>query len=207
MPDAQTRIIDAAVNPSASPTQRRYDLDWIRVGAFGLLILYHVGLVYGVYDWHIHSAHTFAWMREAVLITNPWRLTLLFLVSAVVNLGLCYVLIPLWGGTGAAVAAAAAAVISLVLRTVIGERYYRAIASFRYVGYTVGLMLAASVGNALLNSLPGWKYVFLSALYALALWLFRAELRTLLRTAGQLLRAAKDTLRRRRSTTHEGERT
>ena len=81
MPDRSGGIIDAAVNPSASSTQRRYDLDWIRVGAFCLLILYHVGLVYGVYDWHIHSAHTFAWMREAILITNPWRLTLLFLVS------------------------------------------------------------------------------------------------------------------------------
>ena len=69
------------MNPSASPTQRRYDLDWIRVGAFGLLILYHVGLVYGVYDWHVHSVHTFEWMREAILVTNPWRLTLLFLVS------------------------------------------------------------------------------------------------------------------------------
>ncbi|MCK6103670.1 DUF998 domain-containing protein [Brevundimonas sp. EYE_349] len=81
MPDRAAGPIDAAVNPSASPTQRRYDLDWIRVGAFGLLILYHVGLVYGVYDWHVHSAHTFEWMREAILVTNPWRLTLLFLVS------------------------------------------------------------------------------------------------------------------------------
>ena len=63
------------MNPSVSPSVRRYDLDWIRIGAFGLLILYHVGLVYGVYDWHIHSAHTFEWMREAILITNPWRLT------------------------------------------------------------------------------------------------------------------------------------
>nr|WP_315052965.1 acyltransferase family protein [uncultured Brevundimonas sp.] len=69
------------MNPPASPSARRYDLDWIRVGAFGLLILYHVGLVYAPYDWHVHSAHTFEWMREAVLITNPWRLTLLFLVS------------------------------------------------------------------------------------------------------------------------------
>ena len=66
---------------SPAPSVRRYDLDWIRVGAFGLLILYHVGLVYGVYDWHVHSVHTFEWMREAVLVTNPWRLTLLFLVS------------------------------------------------------------------------------------------------------------------------------
>ena len=64
----------------AGPT-RRLDLDWIRLSAFGLLILYHVGLVYAPYDWHMHSTHTFEWMREGVLITNPWRLTLLFLVS------------------------------------------------------------------------------------------------------------------------------
>ncbi|WP_299174828.1 acyltransferase family protein [uncultured Brevundimonas sp.] len=81
MPDAAVRIIDAVVPPSAPSSTRRHDLDWIRVGAFGLLILYHVGLVYGVYGWHVHSVHTFGWMREAILITNPWRLTLLFLVS------------------------------------------------------------------------------------------------------------------------------
>lgn len=71
LPEPIRRIIDAAVNPSAPPSVRRYDLDWIRVGAFGLLILYHVGLVYGVYGWHVHSVHTFEWMREAILITNP----------------------------------------------------------------------------------------------------------------------------------------
>ncbi len=67
--------------PPATASVRRLDLDWIRVSAFGLLILYHVGLAYAPYDWHVHSAHTFEWMREGVLITNPWRLTLLFLVS------------------------------------------------------------------------------------------------------------------------------
>lgn len=60
---------------------RRADLDWIRVCAFGLLILYHVGLVYSPFDWHIRSTHSFAWMRQALLLTSPWRLTLLFLVS------------------------------------------------------------------------------------------------------------------------------
>ena len=54
--------------PSAPSSTRRYDLDWIRVGAFGLLILYHVGLVYGVYGWHVHSVHTFEWMREAYAV-------------------------------------------------------------------------------------------------------------------------------------------
>jgi len=69
------------VSSDAPAPTRRLDLDWIRVAAFGLLILYHVGLVYAPYDWHVHSRHTFEWMREGVLVTNPWRLTLLFLVS------------------------------------------------------------------------------------------------------------------------------
>lgn len=64
-------------------TTRRADIDWIRVGAFGLLIIYHVGLFYAPWDWHVHSPHTFEWLRYGAQITNPWRLTLLFLVSGV----------------------------------------------------------------------------------------------------------------------------
>ena len=64
-----------------APSQRRADLDWIRVVAFGLLILFHVSLVYAPWDWHVHSRHTFAWLEEVTVATGPWRLTLLFLVS------------------------------------------------------------------------------------------------------------------------------
>ena len=56
------------VSDSPAPTLRRNDLDWIRVAAFGLLILYHVALVYAPYDWHIHSTHTFPWLHEALLL-------------------------------------------------------------------------------------------------------------------------------------------
>jgi surface polysaccharide O-acyltransferase-like enzyme len=66
---------------TVSPSSRRADLDWIRVGAFGLLILYHVALVYAPWDWHVHSRHYLEWLRDGALVTNPWRLTLLFLVS------------------------------------------------------------------------------------------------------------------------------
>lgn len=78
---AARSTIDARVTQTPIPSGRRNDLDWIRVAAFGLLILYHVALVYAPYDWHAHSVHTFAWLHEALLLTNPWRLTLLFLVS------------------------------------------------------------------------------------------------------------------------------
>jgi len=66
---------------TASMPDRRYDLDWIRVGAFFLLILYHVGMFYVPWDWHVKSPHPVEGLTLAMFLTNPWRLTLLFLVS------------------------------------------------------------------------------------------------------------------------------
>jgi glucan biosynthesis protein C len=63
------------------PSDRRADLDWIRVSAFFLLILYHVGMFYVPWGFHVKSPHPVAWLEPVMLITNPWRLTLLFLVS------------------------------------------------------------------------------------------------------------------------------
>ena len=45
--------------------QRRYDLDWVRIGAFMLLILYHVGMYYVTWDWHVKSPHASARARAA----------------------------------------------------------------------------------------------------------------------------------------------
>ena len=67
-----------AVSP---PPGRRYDLDWIRVGAFFLLILYHVGMFYVPWGWHVKSSHEVEALEPVMMITSPWRLTLLFLVS------------------------------------------------------------------------------------------------------------------------------
>ena len=68
---------------STAKLQRRADIDWIRIAAFGVLILYHVGLVYAPWDWHVHSPHTVPGLGLAALVTNPWRLTLLFMVSGI----------------------------------------------------------------------------------------------------------------------------
>jgi glucan biosynthesis protein C len=64
----------------SSPSRLVY-LDWIRVAAFGLLMLYHVGMFYVTWDWHVKSAHASHALEPLMLLTNPWRLTLLFLVS------------------------------------------------------------------------------------------------------------------------------
>lgn len=64
-----------------TPPERRHDLDWIRVCAFGLLVLYHVGMYYVTWDFHIKSPHASRALEPAMLLLNPWRLTLLFMVS------------------------------------------------------------------------------------------------------------------------------
>lgn len=66
---------------TAVPLDRRYDLDWIRVGAFFLLILYHTGMFYVPWEWHVKTPHVVDGLMPVMLLTNPWRLTLLFLVS------------------------------------------------------------------------------------------------------------------------------
>lgn len=61
---------------------RRHDLDTLRVFAFALLILYHVGMVY-VVDWafHIKSPTLLVWAEWPMVLVNRWRMSLLFLLS------------------------------------------------------------------------------------------------------------------------------
>ena len=61
--------------------ERHYGMDWLRIGAFGLLILYHIGMVFVPWGFQVKTAHPLAWAEIPMLLTSPWRLTLLFVVS------------------------------------------------------------------------------------------------------------------------------
>jgi glucan biosynthesis protein C len=65
------------------PTARRYDLDWLRIIAFGLLILYHVGMFYVTWGWHVKSNYVSSSVEPLMSLINPWRLALLFFISGV----------------------------------------------------------------------------------------------------------------------------
>lgn len=63
---------------------RRYDIDALRVLAFAVLILYHVGMYYVAdWGWHIKSEHTSALLQNIMILTSPWRMSLMFFISAV----------------------------------------------------------------------------------------------------------------------------
>jgi hypothetical protein len=62
-------------------TARRHDLDWVRIIAFGLLIAYHTGMYYVSWDWHVKSPFASTTLEPLMLLSSPWRLSLLFFVS------------------------------------------------------------------------------------------------------------------------------
>jgi len=67
---------------SAAAQARRYDIDFLRVFAFSLLILYHVSMLYAEGEgWHVKSAYQTDALNIPRLLVNQWRMPLLFIIS------------------------------------------------------------------------------------------------------------------------------
>lgn len=60
---------------------RRYDIDWIRVIAFDILIIFHVGMFFSPWDWHIKNNEIVDWLNYPMSFTSYWRIPILFVVS------------------------------------------------------------------------------------------------------------------------------
>ena len=86
MLDARTRTSAtdprSGANSPADATERRYDLDWLRIFAFGVLIFYHVGMFYVTWDWYLKSRYSASFL-EPVMGLTAGRLALLFFISGV----------------------------------------------------------------------------------------------------------------------------
>jgi hypothetical protein len=64
---------------------RRHDLDFVRVAAFMLLILYHVSLMYNSRAFLLKAPDSSPVFDVIHLWTHPWRMSLLFLISGAVT--------------------------------------------------------------------------------------------------------------------------
>ena len=61
--------------------ERRYDLDWIRVIVFDILIIYHVGMFFVPWEWHIKNNELINWLQYPMEFVSHWRLPILFVIS------------------------------------------------------------------------------------------------------------------------------
>jgi len=71
-------------------TERRFDIDWLRVIAIGFLIIYHVGFVFlpwGVFIGFIQNGESINSLWKPMSMLNIWRIPLLFFVS---GMGVCF---------------------------------------------------------------------------------------------------------------------
>jgi hypothetical protein len=69
---------------SADMPARRYDLDWLRIVAFILLILFHCGMFYVEnWGWHVKSNYQSSLLENVMLLVQPWRMTILWLICGI----------------------------------------------------------------------------------------------------------------------------
>jgi len=74
---------------------RRYDLDWLRVLVFALLIFYHVGMFFVPWGFHIKNNYIYDGLIYPMWFLNQWRLPILFIIS---GMGTYYALQKRTGG-------------------------------------------------------------------------------------------------------------
>ena len=65
-------------------SERRFDIDWLRVIAIGLLLIYHIAIGFqpwGVFIGFIQNNDSLEWIWYPMSMLNIWRIPLLFFVS------------------------------------------------------------------------------------------------------------------------------
>ncbi|MDB5733512.1 MAG: acyltransferase family protein [Alphaproteobacteria bacterium] len=64
---------------------RKYQLDWLRVLAFALLIPFHVGMLYVSWAYPLKSPRLIPGLEWGMLLLTPWRMALVFVISGVAS--------------------------------------------------------------------------------------------------------------------------
>ncbi|MFN0186158.1 MAG: acyltransferase family protein, partial [Aquabacterium sp.] len=171
-------------SPPGPAGTRALFLDWLRIAALGLLIVYHVGAYYARWPWHVNSplaAQTGPWVEPLMGLSAPWRMSLLFLVS-----GAATACMLVRDGASAALLRARARRLLLplllgVLLIVAPQSYLEVRERFGYSGGFVDFMRLYWAGHGGFADargrliLPTWNHLWFLpylAVYTAGLWLW-----------------------------------
>lgn len=63
--------------------ERKFFIDWLRIGLIISVFFFHVGMIFRPEKWHVNSVETFPFLDPIMWWLHLWRMPLLFLVSGV----------------------------------------------------------------------------------------------------------------------------
>lgn len=67
---------------SRATNERQYYIDWLRILLILSVFLFHVGMIFNTWDWHIKNDVQYAgFLRKTMIFLHYWRMPLLFLIS------------------------------------------------------------------------------------------------------------------------------
>lgn len=97
------------------------------------------------------------------------------IISVLLNLVLCILFQKWLGITGVAIACAISAVVSMIIRTYIGERFYKAITSYKYLLFSIVSITVSAIITLFVDSLY-FRISMLIILLAYSFFFFRKEI-------------------------------
>ena len=66
---------------STVASNRRYELDWLRVLAILFVFLYHSTRFFDLGDWHVKNVNTYVWVEIWNIFATRWMMPLFFIIS------------------------------------------------------------------------------------------------------------------------------
>ncbi|MBE0648297.1 MAG: acyltransferase [Bacteroidales bacterium] len=69
-------------NAGTKPT-RQYDIDWLRIILIFSVFLFHIGMIFNSWDWHVKNDQQYKELRYVMAFLHYWRMPLLFFISGV----------------------------------------------------------------------------------------------------------------------------
>ena len=66
---------------STVTSNRRFELDWIRVLAILVVFLYHSTRFFNLGDWHVKNVNTYVWVEIWNIFATRWMMPLFFIIS------------------------------------------------------------------------------------------------------------------------------
>lgn len=113
------------------------------------------------------------------------------IISVLLNLVLCVILQKWFGITGVAIACAISAVVSMVIRTYIGERFYKAITSYKFIVFSIASITTSAILTACVDSIY-IRVTLLGILLVCSIFFFRKEMVELYGYGMNFLRSFKN---------------